>query len=111
MDNRQKNIRATEDSEYARNMKDKMGLRKYIVTILDDIRGDNEFPTDEIIQANASLLLTRFENEMKEIIEEDEEEPVNVEHPYHEQMVYEVRLLNGLKSVQRERLKTALGGK
>lgn len=50
-------------------MKD--ALRKYIVTILLDVRGDNEFPTDEVLQANASLLLTRFQNNMQEVIGKD----------------------------------------
>jgi hypothetical protein len=35
-------------------------LRKYIVTILYDIRGDNEYPSEQVLQANASLLYTRI---------------------------------------------------
>lgn len=40
----------------------------------------------------------------KELIGEDEEEPVNVEHPYYEKYCEEVRMRNVLRQEQRNKL-------
>lgn len=49
-------------------------FRLTIVKILEDIRGDNPSPSDEVLQANASLLYSRYTQVLAITLEREERE-------------------------------------
>jgi hypothetical protein len=68
----------------------KIHPREYILGILYDIRGDNEYPSDEIVQANASLLYVYFQKQ----IEEAEKRVINKIRVFGERVGYNTYTIN-----------------